>query len=120
MSHRAYFAACQAASSRHSWKSASLRFGRYSRHAASNAARAASKLCRGAMPIVARIAAGVEAADPLPLIGRGRGTRAFDDHANAHAGIVDVPGHGPIVNALLGQGGHLGKNAPGWLASASR
>jgi hypothetical protein len=54
----------------------------------------------------ARIAARVKAAAPLPLIRRRRLSRSLDDHADADAGIVDVPGHGPVINALAGEGGH--------------
>jgi hypothetical protein len=61
---------------------------------------------RGAVPIVARIAARIEAAAPLPLIRRRRGAGPLDDDADADAGIVDMPGHGPIVDALAGEGGH--------------
>jgi hypothetical protein len=61
---------------------------------------------RGAMSIVAGIAAWVEPAAPLPLIGRRRGARSLDDHPDAAAGKVDVPGHRPIVDALASEGGH--------------
>jgi hypothetical protein len=33
---------------------------------------------------------------------------------------VDVPSLRLIIDALAGEGGHTGKNAPGWLAPASR
>jgi hypothetical protein len=65
------------------------------------------EVSRGAVPIVARIAAGIEAAAPLPLIRRWRSSRSLDDHPDANAGIVDVPGFGPIVDALAGEGGHV-------------
>ena len=65
------------------------------------------KRCRGAAPVVARIAARIEAAMPFPLIGRGRGARSLDDHPDAYAGIMDVPGLRPIVDALAGKGGHV-------------
>jgi len=61
---------------------------------------------RGAMPIVARIAARVKPTAPLPLMGRRRGARSLDDHSDADAGIMDVPGHRPIVDALAGELGH--------------
>ena len=35
-----------------------------------------------------------------------RCTRALDDHADAHAGIVNLPGFRAIVDALAGEGGH--------------
>ena len=56
--------------------------------------------------LLARIAAGIEAAMPLPLIRPRRRAGSLDDHANADAGIVDMPGHGPIVDALAGELGH--------------
>jgi hypothetical protein len=36
---------------------------------------------------------------------------ALDDHPNADAGIVDVPGHGPLVDALSGELRHAGIEA---------
>src|ERR1035437_9104699 len=44
------------------------------------------EVSRGAVPIVARIAAGIEAAAPLPLIRRWRSSRSLDDHPDADAG----------------------------------
>ena len=60
---------------------------------------------RGTMSIITRIAARIEAAMPFPLIGRRRGARSLDDHPDADASIVHVPGHGPIVDALAGEAG---------------
>jgi hypothetical protein len=61
---------------------------------------------RGAVSIVSRIAARIKSAAPLPLIGRGRGARSLGDHTDPDAGIMDVPGHGPIVDALAGEFEH--------------
>jgi hypothetical protein len=48
----------------------------------------------------------VKSAMPLPGLCGIRDTRALDDHADANAGIVDVPGDGPIIGAFAGEGGH--------------
>jgi hypothetical protein len=40
---------------------------------------------------------------------RGAGdARSLHHHPDANAGIVDVPGHGSIVDAFAGEGGHGG------------
>jgi hypothetical protein len=54
----------------------------------------------------ARLAARVKSAAPLPLIRRRRGARSLDDHPDADAGIVDVPGFRQVVDAFAGEGGH--------------
>jgi hypothetical protein len=69
------------------------------------------KACCGAVPLVAGIAARIEAANPLPLIGRRRGARALDDYTDSHSVILDVPGLRPVVDALAGEGGHGGIEA---------
>jgi hypothetical protein len=54
------------------------------------------------------------------LPGSADGGKYGKHHTDAHAGIVNVPGLRAIVDALAGEDGHTGKNALGWLASASR
>jgi hypothetical protein len=45
----------------------------------------------------------VETAMPFPLIRPRRGARPLDNHPDPNAGIVDVPGHRPVVDALAGE-----------------
>lgn len=61
---------------------------------------------RGAVPFIAGIASGIKSANPLPAIRRPRSARAFDDHADAHAGEMDVLGFRAIVDAFAGKGAH--------------
>jgi hypothetical protein len=43
---------------------------------------------------------------PFPWLRGICDARSLDDHAYADAAMVDVPGHGPIVDAFAGEGGH--------------
>jgi hypothetical protein len=63
------------------------------------------KACRGAVSFIARIAARVKAANPLPRLGRVGDARSLQNHADAHAGIVDVPAFGAIIDAFASKGG---------------
>jgi hypothetical protein len=56
--------------------------------------------------LLARHAARVEAAMPLPRFCRVCHARSFDDHPDANASKVDVPGSRAIVDAFAGEGGH--------------
>jgi hypothetical protein len=64
------------------------------------------KACNTSIPLLARPPARVEPAMPLPGLCGIRDARALDDHADANAGIVDVPSHAPILDAFAGEGGH--------------
>ena len=88
---------------RHSSKSASVRLGQIFSPCRFERRARGFKGCRGAVAIVAGITARVESAHPLPLIGRWRRARSLDDHADAYAGVVDMPGHGPVIDALAGE-----------------
>jgi hypothetical protein len=55
--------------------------------------------------LVAGIAARIKAAMPLPRLGPVRDARSLNDHADADAGIVDVPAFGLIIDAFAGEGG---------------
>ena len=48
----------------------------------------------------------VKPAAPLPRLSGVRDARSLDNHPNPDAGIVDVPGRRPVVDALAGEGGH--------------
>jgi len=74
--------------------------GRFKRHASGLKAGA------GAIALLARLAARIEAAMPLPRLRSARDAGSFGNQANTDTGIVDVPGHWPIVDALAGEGGH--------------
>jgi len=56
--------------------------------------------------VLAVRAARIEAEVKFKRLRGVRDARPFHDHANSHAGKVDVPGFGPIVDALAGKGGH--------------
>jgi hypothetical protein len=67
---------------------------------------ARSLKARGApISLLTRIAARIKPAVLLPRLSSVCDARSLDDHADANAGIVDVPRHGPIVDALAGEGG---------------
>jgi hypothetical protein len=61
----------------------------------------------GAMPIVARIAARIEAAAPFPRLSVVRVARALRDRANVHIAIIDEPAFLADVRIeAAGEGGH--------------
>jgi hypothetical protein len=60
---------------------------------------------RRASGALARMAAGVEAAMPLPGLPGIRDARALDDQADPDPGIMDVPSHGSVIDALAGEDG---------------
>jgi hypothetical protein len=65
------------------------------------------EVSRGAVSIVAGIAAWVKSAAPLPLIQRRRGARSLDDHPDSNASIMHMPGHGRSLTRLRVSAGIL-------------
>ena len=56
--------------------------------------------------MLARMRPRIEAASPAPRVHVARDADTLGDRAHVHVAIVDVPGHGPIVDALAGGSGH--------------
>src|SRR5450631_3373124 len=68
---------------------------------------------RRAVPVIARMAARIESAGPLPPPIRGcRDTRPLGNRADANAGIVDMPAFRTIVDTLAGEGVHALTHSP--------
>jgi hypothetical protein len=59
-----------------------------------------------AISLASRLAARIEAAMPLPRLRGIRDARSLNNHADADASIVDVPGFRPIIDALASEFGH--------------
>jgi len=61
----------------------------------------------GAVPVLARLEPGIEAAAPAPLIAMDGNAGTFADRANTHIAVVDVPGLAvAISDAATGELGH--------------
>jgi hypothetical protein len=59
-----------------------------------------------ARSVLAMRAARITSSVPLPRLRGIRDARSLNGYSDANAGIVDVPGHGSIIEAFAGEGGH--------------
>jgi hypothetical protein len=106
-SKRRYFSAVQACCSRHSSKSASVRFDKNTRHAGFECCSSFVKARRGTSCAFARPRARIEATPPFPPR-RGAGIAdALHDGAGVHVAIVDAPAFlREVTIVAAGEGGH--------------
>jgi hypothetical protein len=70
--------------------------------------RAPQKLAANgaSISLLAGVAARIKSTVPFPRFPGVRDARSLDDHPDADAGIVDVPGDMPAVDPFAGEGGH--------------